>query len=600
MKITLPIIKKWAPAVASGAVLAIMYLYLLNQQSPVGRLSAGFIYLYLWAFFSLAVFLMFNRLLSPRLSDYPTTWRRLWLAGCLGAGVWLAHNIPVRMLKSLDIVLPQSAIHKVIFLVSAGFGIGLLLFAASALFATLQTKSAAPAATRRMGWLLYALPMLLAWLIYLLAYWPGMMSADSLNQWGQALSGHFIDHHPAFHTFLIWLLTRIYPSPALVALVQILALGLLAGYILGFFETQGAPRPILWLASLVFALSPVNGTMVNTLWKDVLYGAALVGLTFLVYRIAASQGSWMAGRWSWAALGSMAALLSLLRQNGWPIAFAIFPILLLAYSRQWKPLLAAFLFFGVLYLGIRGPFYRLLDVKKSTVLLESSTSIYSIAAHADAGSKADSLLESIQPFSKGWECETVNSLGQVSQLEGLGEDETPIQTVINIIRRAPGLLMYSYRCQRSLVWIIYDPYLEVRNPSHAQYWIDANKYGIEPDSRIPEMREQVSLFVDVTSKDPDLNWFIWRPALYLYFFLFVVAVQALKYKDLRWLLLGMPILIQSVLLTLILILPNFRYHYAAVLLPLLFWPTLCIPGAGRAKGISAPAAADQEQSPAAA
>jgi len=35
--------------------------------------------------------------------------------------------------------------------------------------------------------LVYALPMMAAWSIYLLAYWPGGMSLDSIHQWEQLL-----------------------------------------------------------------------------------------------------------------------------------------------------------------------------------------------------------------------------------------------------------------------------------------------------------------------------------------------------------------------------------------------------------------------------
>jgi len=580
MKITLPIIKKWVPAVASGAVLAIMYLYLLNQQSPVRRLSAGFIYLYLWAFFSLAVFLMFNRLLSPRLSDYPTTWRRLWLAGCLGAGVWLAHNIPVRMLKSLDIVLPQSVIHKVIFLVSAGFGIGLLLFAASALFATLQTKSAAPATTRRMGWLLYALPMLVVWLIYLLAYWPGMMSADSLNQWGQALSGHFTDHHPASHTFFLWLLARIYPSPALVALVQILALGLLAGYILGFFETQGAPRPILWLASLVFALSPVNGTMVNTLWKDILYSTALLGFTFLAYRVGVTRGQWLEGRWNGVLLGLTGVLVSSFRHNGWPIVLATFLIMIVLYWKFWRGVAVAVVVFAAVFLFIRGPVYRFARVNTQGVYENAASSLfslYSLAAEADPGSYAEGMIQSIRPLSSDWSCDLAAQYEAVKQKDGAGQRESLLQKGVNLIIRSPNLMYYYYTCRRSFLWIVWDPYGFVDNASHTRYLVDPNPYGIVHDSKLPFLRDRVSAFVYLTSTDNQISWLVWRPALYLYIFIFIIAVQVIKYRDLKLFIASAPLILQAIGFTIAFTGPNFRLQYAIYLAALLFWPLLFTP-----------------------
>jgi len=572
-------IKKWLPGAAAGAVIAVFYLYLLNAQSPLGKLSAVFIFLYLWGIFSLVVFVTFDRMISPRLADYPASWRRLWLAGCLAAGLWLANNIPVLMQKPLAIPFLLPALQKIIFLLSAGFAIGLLLFTLSLLFAARQSAELKPA-TQRFRWLLYALPMLLAWLIYLLAYWPGMMSADSLSQWGQALSGHFNDHHPASHTFLIWLLVRIYPSPALVALTQILALGLLSGYILGFFETQGVPQPVLWAASLIFALSPVNGTMVNTLWKDVLYSTALLSLTFLVYRIGITRGRWLESCWSPVLLGLTGALMSSFRHNGWPLVLATFLLILLVYWRLWSRVaIAAAVFAGAL-LFIREPVYRFAKVSTQGVYeagTSSLFSLYSMAAEADSGSYAETMIQSIRPFSGNWSCDLSAQYQAVQQIDGSGQRESVLQKGINLISRSPNLMYYYYTCRRSFSWIVWDPYGFIDNTSHTRYLVDPNPYGIIPDSKLPFVRERVSEFVFWTSSDNRISWLVWRPALYLYLFIFVIAVQALKRQDLRLFLTSAPLVLQAIGFTILFTAPNFRLQYAVYLAALLFWPLLFAP-----------------------
>lgn len=575
-------IRKWIPAGIAGAILAVFYLFVLNQQSPIGGLSKIFAFIYLWGFFSLAVYALYSRIIYARLKEFTPTWQIAWMTGCMAAGVWMTHNIPLPYPPPLTGMAPFPGFHKLVFLLSAGFGIGLILFTVSLYLATRPPAQSEPQQSMRFRWLVFALPMLVVWAVYLLAFWPGMMSADSLDQWGQAMSGRFNDHHPAFHTILIWLLTRITPSPAVVALAQILALGLLAGVILAYFETLGVRPQFLWAASFVMAVFPVNGTMVATLWKDIPYSTAFVGFTYLILRLVLSRGEWIRARWNWISLGLTAALLSLLRQNGFPIAFATLLALCVAYLRQWRFLLASLALFTGLYLGVRGPFYQVLDVKRSDLLLESSTSLYSIAAYADTGSQTEAAFQVLRPFSQGWECDITNEIKTLSQEEGLGREESIGESAVNLMKRAPGVLLYSYRCRRSIVWIIYDPYGPIYNPSHAQYWIDDNPYGIKPDTKFPYLREKASAFVDYTSSNPKVNWLIWRPALFLYLFLLVVAVLTLKYKDSRVLLLSLPILLQSLISTIILIQPNFRYHYGAVLLALLFWPILFAPGNSQA------------------
>ena len=76
------------------------------------------------------------------------------------------------------------------------------------------------------------------------------MSNDSVDQWGQVLSGKFVDSHPAFHTLIIWLLTRVWLHPAVISSAQIIGLGTLTAFIFHRFEKLGVPRKILAIATL--------------------------------------------------------------------------------------------------------------------------------------------------------------------------------------------------------------------------------------------------------------------------------------------------------------------------------------------------------------
>jgi hypothetical protein len=87
----------------------------------------------------------------------------------------------------------------------------------------------------------YALPCAIVWSIYLLAYWPGLMSYDSLQQWEQMTTGQLDNWHPAFHTMSNWLITRLWLSPAAVALTQIATLSLLVGWTVARIRRLGAP-----------------------------------------------------------------------------------------------------------------------------------------------------------------------------------------------------------------------------------------------------------------------------------------------------------------------------------------------------------------------
>jgi hypothetical protein len=57
--------------------------------------------------------------------------------------------------------------------------------------------------------LFYIIPLIVG-LIYWLAFFPGVMSYDSVSQWDQLSTFKITDLHPAFHTILMWMLTRVW------------------------------------------------------------------------------------------------------------------------------------------------------------------------------------------------------------------------------------------------------------------------------------------------------------------------------------------------------------------------------------------------------
>jgi len=468
---------------------------------------------------------------------------------------------------------------KIVYRISTGVAIGWALFFTITWIATsfpLKRQSGNNSSLFASS-IKYALPLGIVWGIYLLAFFPGMMSADSMVQWEQVLSGRFVDHHPAFHTFLLWLLTRIYLSPAVIAIAQIIALALISGLWFVFFERIGIRRWVIWFIVFIFAVIPVNGTMVNTLWKDIPYSIAILGLTLIIASIVATQGEWIVSISTRIILGVTATLVMLLRHDGVAVGVGTLAILFIAYPFRWKSWLVSCLICAFLYFGIRGPVYQWVGVEKSSTLVEASLSFYSVAAYATPGSESDLVVSSIGLLSPNWNCSIRSKLTPEASGVDLNRSITSVQVMENIIRHLPNLLAYYGRCARSLEWIVWDPNGEVRNASHVEVLDDPNPYGIFPDSQIPAVRAWITNWVIKTSHNTNLNWFIWRPALFLYLNLLVAAVLIIRNHHLKFGLLPVPILIQSITFSLILAEPNFRYHYAVYLVSLISVPLLFSP-----------------------
>ena len=514
-----------------------------------------------------------------RLKSYTIYWKIGFIGACLLAGFWLSFNIPIVSPPPDLNHFATSFIVKLVYRASTGIAVGFALFFFITWFASsfLHRRQTAFNSSLITASIKYVLPIAFVWGIYLLAFFPGMMSADSMVQWGQVLTGKFVDHHPAFHTFLIWLLTRIYLSPAVIAIAQIIALAFVAGLWFAFFERLGIHRWIIWVLTIIFAVIPVNGTMVNTLWKDIPYSIAVLGLTLIIARVVVTKGAWIDSLSARIILGVTTALVLLLRHDGLTVGVGILLLLIIVYPYKWKSWLVSCLVCAFLYFGIRGPVYNWVGVEKSSTLSEVSLSLYSRAAYAIPGSQTALMISSIELSSPNWSCNIWATLRPDSFNTDLNRSISPEQITVNLLHRIPNILAYYGRCSRSLEWIVWDPYGEVRNASHVEVLVDPNPYGIKPDSKIPAMRAWISNWVFKTSHDTNLNWFIWRPAFFLYLNLFVSAVLIIRNHNLRFGLLSIPILIQSITFTLILAEPNFRYHYAVYLVSLVSIPLLFSP-----------------------
>ncbi len=235
--------------------------------------------------------IMFPKLLRE-LEKYPAHWQWFILGLSFFAGLWLSLNIPLAVPPIERIpYLPPLFIRFTYRLFSAA-GLGFVILLLSVSLAGIRTDIR-HYDSRQFSFVKYFIFIILIWGLYLLALYPGMMSADSLVQWEQVLTGNYNDHHPVFHTLTIWLVTRIALTPTSVAIAQILFLGFVTAQWLAFFENIRVPQSVIWISAVLFTLSPVNGTMVNTLWKDVPYSTSILALSLLLSKIVFSNGNWL-------------------------------------------------------------------------------------------------------------------------------------------------------------------------------------------------------------------------------------------------------------------------------------------------------------------
>ena len=243
--------------------------------------------------------------------------------------------------------------------------------------------------------------MIAVWGLFLLVFYPGLLTQDTIVQWEQVVTGQYSDAHPIFYALLIGGLSQVYNSPAVVVLAQILMLSLSLSWGLSELERLGSSRKVLWGLSVLFAVLPINILGANVLRKDVPFSASLLVLSVIFLKIVLTRGDWFSRKWTWLGLGLMLGVITLSRINGLTVSVGSLVVILLFYRSAWKRLAAASGIFALMLVVMYGPIYSVLKVKHVSEY-GPLLFLHHLAAHLEAGTPLDasqqSYLASLAPL----------------------------------------------------------------------------------------------------------------------------------------------------------------------------------------------------------
>jgi hypothetical protein len=540
-----------------------------------------------------------------RLSSFPASTKLRWVLGSLLAGCLLVLVIPVEVAGGSTPSVAALGLQGV-----DAVSIGILAFTCGVRLCMRTSSPPSPPEASRRAWLIYAALCGACWTFWLLVFWPGLMSPDSAEQWGQMATGKLDDWHPAFGTLTYWLLTRAWLSPAAVGLTQIVALSLTVGWGLARIRQLGTPPGIVNLACAVLALSPVNGTMIITLWKDVPYGICLLALSLLILEIVLTRGAWLERRGRWALLGSLAALVALYRHNGFAAAFGTLAVLLAAYPWRWRPLAGALLVAVGIWLGVRGPLYDRLGVTPQPVM-KYLPAIHHAAAHVAAGTFLEEdereFLESIHTLADGWRYDPycIDSTifrGGFNWQRVQDQPDRFMKVFWSLARRNPRVNTEHVVRSSSLIWRVWPPsgeylfatYLGIKDGGQvitiattttlrsgkvvAMHEVYPEVSFPVPASRLPGAQLPLAVCVRA-SQGRGWFWLIWQPALYLYLLLGGIVIALCRSGWWRYALVLTPVLLHTLLMVPATLAQDVRYQYPVYLVSLVLsgWLLFGIP-----------------------
>ena len=433
----------------------------------------------------------------------------------------------------------------------------------------------------------YAIPCLLVWGLYFLSFYPGMMSRDSLDQWIEVVAFRFDDWHPAFSSWLYWLLTRLWVSPAVICLTQLLALSVVFAFGMVKLEKRGLPRWALYLITLFFSLFPLNGFLTNTLFKDVPFSIAVLLLFLLTTEIFESNGRWLAKPGNILGLAITLAFITLIRHNGVVTALSTLGglgVFYVAYGR--KLLLLTFCYLALVFL-VKGPLYRRLNVQGHSYGLEILLS-HQIAAVLHSGQQPTAaeahVLNEVLPLAlwkEKYQPYTSDPLVfdpqyNYNYLARPASRAALIGTWFRLVRsNLPALLEHQVSVSE-LVWRLDQSKFSYTYAAHPL--IDPNPQGLATASVLPLLR---NFLVRAYNYSHHRSWFrivLYRPALYLYAIGLLALLSYWQVRQISYLLTVLPV--ASVATGLLFTIPcqHVRYLYPVFLLApffagycLLYW-----------------------------
>ncbi|MGG0645300.1 DUF6020 family protein [Sporosarcina gallistercoris] len=398
---------------------------------------------------------------------------------------------------------------------------------------------------------LYALPSLLVSTYFLVAFYPGAMTPDSLAQWDQAHTHHYTDWHPVVHTMLLSVLVSIWDSPAIIAIFQIVLISAGTGIAGWALDQARIPKPFIWVALILFALSPVHAISSITLWKDVAYSAALLLFTLLMYMIVRSSGRVLV---CWPFIAGYALtgfMVMFFRHNGFPVFLIVTAFVLVMYRRYWTKLLPVAAAMVFIYQIVVNPVYTALNVHPSDPQEMLSLPTQQIAAIVTEGGdmteQQRDYVNRIFPIEKWHEKYNPYSVDSIKFSWGDYDRFTIYndwgryaRNYLQLVKQNPDIAASALFKQTSLIWQINEPE-DGYTSKYTTHIYRNNEYGLVNPVLNEERRMHAYTYLKVADETIP---FLWRPAFYTALALLFTYIAYLRNGWRAWLLL-LPIALNT-------------------------------------------------------
>lgn len=452
------------------------------------------------------------------------------------------------------------------------------IFFAAFLFQFLSLRLFALKSDELSSFSLFFLPPFLIYMVYFLAFYPAVMSRDSLVQWEQITAFQFEDWHPFFHTLSQWLLTRFWFSPAIVALTQMAFLALVIALSMHYLRKKGVSTAFLFIIALFYGLHPVIASYSVTLWKDVPFSIAVFWLSYLAIRIVHSRGQWLFV-WKNRILLSLSLWLSFFfRHNGIAPVSGFLIGLILFYAYPWgrfrwqrirSVIIVVLLFLSFVYL-VKKPLWKSFAVEGGFPGINYGITHQIAAVVYHGGELTDKeweFLKNVLPRSYWKRLYDPYQSGDLLYLKAIpfikAKQKEYFKVWYGIFQRYPKIMAQHIVQSASLIW-------RISYPEKSYFYVfcfsaPPKKYRGMANSKFPSLRNDLkAMYRSLTGAK--YNWAVTRPALYLYITFFFGLLIWVRYIDVRFLLPLFPLLANTGAIFFTLPVQDTRYMFPVFLI----------------------------------
>ena len=242
-------------------------------------------------------------------------------------------------------------------------------------------------ATKKNVFIYWAI-IFVAYIPYLLTYYPGAITSDSLSQISQGVGIEQIsNHHPFFHTTIISIFLKIGGvignyniGVALYSVVQMLALSGIFAYTIYYMNKKRIPMPLRITTLVFYALYPVHAMYSITMWKDIPFAISMLLFVIFINELVTNKEQFFKSKKNLLLFAITMLLVILFRNNGIYVIILTAPFIFLFAKKYYKQLIIVFvgvlLIYSVLWKGL---VFNILNVQEGSIVEALSVPLQQVA-----------------------------------------------------------------------------------------------------------------------------------------------------------------------------------------------------------------------------